>query len=105
MELLLGATSLSVMPDRGKINSSSYRCDRIPGWPAILFSATLSTMAKGNDNTNGLLREYFLKGKEITEILEDYIQTKVAMINLCPRKCLNYRTQCEPYFEKVLYLA
>ncbi|MDD6134430.1 MAG: hypothetical protein PUB49_06960 [Selenomonadaceae bacterium] len=58
-----------------------------------------------NENTNGLLREYFPKGKDITEISDDYIQRKVAMMNLRPRKCLNYRTPYEVHFEKVLHLA
>ncbi|MDD6135457.1 MAG: IS30 family transposase, partial [Selenomonadaceae bacterium] len=52
-----------------------------------------------------LLREYFPKGKDVTEIPDDYIQRKVAMMNLRPRKCLNYRTPYEVHFEKVLHLA
>ena len=58
-----------------------------------------------NEHTNGLLREYFPKGKDITEIPDDYIQRKVAMMNLRPRKCLNYRIPYEVHFEKVLHLV
>ena len=85
IDLLLGAKALSVTPDRGK---------------------EFARHADVTEYLDGLLREYFPKGKDITEIPDDYIQRKVAMINLRPRKCLNYRTPYEVHFEKVvLHLA
>ena len=58
-----------------------------------------------NENTNGLLREFFPKGKDITDTPEDYIQRKYHELNLRPRKCLDYKTPYEVYFSKVLHLA
>ena len=58
-----------------------------------------------NENTNGLLREFFPKGKDITDTPEDYIQRKYHELNLRPRKCLGYKTPYEVYFSKVLHLA
>ena len=52
-----------------------------------------------------LLREFFLKGKDITDTPEDYIQRKYHELNLHPRKCLGYKTTYEVYFSKVLHLA
>ena len=37
-----------------------------------------------NENTNGLLREFFPKGKDITDTPEDYIQRKYHELNLRP---------------------
>jgi len=54
---------------------------------------------------NGLLREFFPKGKDITDTSEDYIQRKYHELNLRPRKCLGYKTPYEIYFSKVLHLA
>ena len=53
----------------------------------------------------GLLREFFPKGKDITDTPEDYIQQKYHELNLRPRKCLGYKTPYEVYFSKVLHLA
>ena len=58
-----------------------------------------------NENTNGLLREFFPKGEDITDTPEDYIQRKYHELNLRPRKCLGYKTPYEVYFSKVLHLA
>ncbi|UZA16695.1 helix-turn-helix domain-containing protein [Moraxella bovis] len=58
-----------------------------------------------NENTNGLLTEYFPKGSDINQWDNQYIQTKVAKLNLRPRKCLNWRTPYEVYYQKVLQLV
>ena len=84
VDLFLGTKALSVTPDRGK---------------------EIARHADVTEYLDGLLREYFPKDKDITEIPDDYIQRKVAMMNLRPRKCLNYRTPYKVHFEKVLHLA
>lgn len=58
-----------------------------------------------NENTNGLLREFFPKGIDIMDTPEDYIQQNFHELNLRPRKCLGYRTPYEVYFSKVLHLS
>ena len=58
-----------------------------------------------HENTNGLLREYFPKGRDITDIPEDYIQKKFDELNLRPRKCLGYKTPYEVYFSRTLHLT
>ena len=50
-------------------------------------------------------REFFPKGKDITDTPKDYIQRKYHELNLRPRKCLGYKTPYEVYFSKVLHLA
>lgn len=51
-----------------------------------------------NKNTNGLLREYLPKGKDITDIPDGCIQEKVIVRNLCSSKCLDYKTSYEVHF-------
>nr|WP_318606323.1 helix-turn-helix domain-containing protein [Mitsuokella jalaludinii] len=67
---------------------------------------------KGSEERRGkftishrLLREFFPKGKDITDTPEDYIQRKYHELNLRPRKCLGYKTPYEVYFSKALHLA
>ena len=58
-----------------------------------------------NENTNGLLREYFPKGKDIANFTEDYIKDKIRELNLRPRKCLGWLTPYEAYYGVSLHLA
>lgn len=57
-----------------------------------------------NENTNGLLREYFPKGCDFSNVSEEEIQQVVDKINKCPRKTLSYRTPFGLYHSKVLHL-
>ena len=54
---------------------------------------------------NGLLREYFSKGKDLTDITDDYIQNKIDELNKRPRKCLGYKTPYEVYYSTSLHLT
>ncbi len=58
-----------------------------------------------NENTNGLLREFFPKGMNFNEITDDEIQAAVDSLNLRPRKCLGYRTPYEVFYDVVLHLV
>ena len=57
------------------------------------------------ENTNGLLREYFLKGYDFNSLSEEDLQKVVDQLNHRPRKCLGYRTPAEVYFSTLLHLA
>lgn len=58
-----------------------------------------------NENTNGLLREYFPKGIDFKKISDEQIQEVVDKLNHRPRKCLGYRTPYEVFFGVVLHLV
>lgn len=57
-----------------------------------------------NENTNGLLREYFPKSTDISDLADEYIQNKVYEINTRPRKCLGWKTPYEVYYSQSLHL-
>jgi len=48
-----------------------------------------------NENTNGLLRQFFPKGIDFKKVTDVELDKAVALINNRPRKCLNYRTPNE----------
>ena len=48
-----------------------------------------------NENTNGLLRQFFPKGTDFNKISEEEIDKAAALLDNRPRKCLNYRTPHE----------
>lgn len=55
-----------------------------------------------NENTNGLLREFFPKGKDLTNTKPEKLHRALYLINNRPRKCLNYRTPAEVFYEEIL---
>ena len=50
-----------------------------------------------NENTNGLLRQYYPKKSNFKDIKQEDIDLVVKMINNRPRKRLNYRTPEEVF--------
>jgi IS30 family transposase len=53
-----------------------------------------------NENTNGLVRQYFPKGSDFGQITERDIQQVAARLNNRPRKRLNYRTPQRVFFKE-----
>jgi len=64
---------------------------------AVYFAHPHSPWERGtNENTNGLLREYFPKGTEITDD-QTYLNRVAAELNNRPRRILGYRTPAEVF--------
>ena len=62
-----------------ELNCEVYFCDTFCAWQ------------KGsNENSNGLLREFFPKGYNLSRYNQAYIDKKVNLINNRPRKCNNW---------------
>ena len=53
-----------------------------------------------NENTNGLLRQFFPKGLDFGTILQLDVDMALELLNNRPRKCLNYRTPTEVFWSK-----
>ena len=51
-----------------------------------------------NENTNGLLREYFPKGESLGCVSEKRVQEVYDKLNRRPRKRLGYRTPYEVHY-------
>ncbi len=63
----------------GELGCEVYFCDTFCAWQ------------KGsNENSNGLLREFFPKGYNLSRYTQAYIDKKVNLINNRPRKCNNW---------------
>ena len=54
-----------------------------------------------NENTNGLLRQYFPKGTDLSRWSAEEIAAIAAALNARPRKVLGWRTPAEVYQEQV----
>lgn len=53
-----------------------------------------------NENTNGLIRQYFPKGTDFRDISHCQVRAAENKLNNRPRACLGFRTPAEVFFEK-----
>lgn len=68
----------------------------------IYFCFPYHSWEKGtNENTNGLIRQYYPKKKIYDKILESDIKTIQDKLNNRPRKCLNWLTPHEVFVKKM----
>lgn len=68
----------------------------------IYFADPYSAWQRGsNENTNGLLRQYFPKGTNFRNITNKALALAVKKLNHRPRKCLHYQTPHEVFYEAV----
>jgi IS30 family transposase len=51
-----------------------------------------------NENTNGLIRQFFPKGKDLVKVSDTQIQTVMDKLNNRPRKCLGFKTPNQIFF-------
>ena len=65
----------------------------------IYFAHPYSSWERGlNENTNGLIRQYFPKGRELTDVVQEEIERAMDRLNHRPRKTLGFRTPYEVFF-------
>lgn len=103
-DMFSGHPLLSITPDRGKEFSSHEEISAELGVD-FYFPLPRHPWDRGtNENTNGLLREYYPKGKDITDVGDDEISSVMYQLNTRPRKCLGFRTPYEVYYSEKLHL-
>ena len=57
-----------------------------------------------NENTNGLLREFFPKGTDFDKVTDEEVRAVYDDLNRRPRKCLGFKTPYEVHYSTVLHL-
>ena len=117
----------TITPDRGKDFSKHSEVTKELG-VEFYFPLPHHPWQRGtNENTNGLIREYFPKGFDITNVPHEHIIILYIIIYNCsfditnvphelvqlveyklntrPRKCLGFKTPFEIFYDKLLHLA
>lgn len=71
-----------------KLNCDFYFADPYCAWQ------------KGtNENSNGLLREFYPKGMDLSETTNEELNEKLKLLNNRPRKCIGFKTPLEIIME------
>ena len=66
----------------------------------VYFAHPYASWERGtNENTNGLLRQYFPKGSDFSKITNEQVRFAENRLNTRPRKCLGARTPVMVFFK------
>ena len=96
----------SITPDRGKEFARHQEVSEALDQVKFYFPLPHHPWQRGtNENTNGLIREYFPKGEDLDDKPDEMIRQAFDKINKRPRKCLGYRTPYEVYYSRELRLT
>ena len=91
--------------DRG-LALAAHRSFSIATGGQVYFCDPQSPWQRGtNENTNGLLRQYFPKGTDLSGYSQRYLDAIALRLNTRPRKTLGYRTPAVTLAETVASTA
>lgn len=105
VELLKGLPVRSISLDNGS-EFSEFRALEKELNTEVYFAEPHKPWQRGtNENTNDLLRFFFRKGFDFRTVTQSDVDMVVDLINSRPRKCLNWKTPAEVFFENGVALA
>lgn len=103
---LKDAPCYTITPDRGKEFARHEEISEALNGVPFYFPEPHQPWQRGrNENTNGLLREYYPRGTDLTLVDQNDVQIKVEKLNKRPRESLGFLTPYEVFYSVVLHLT
>lgn len=90
----------SITFDNGTEFVRCYRLEKHLGMQLYFADPGCPYQRGTNENTNGLIRQYFPKGTDFRKISHNQVRRVENLLNNRPRECLDFRTPREVFFEK-----
>lgn len=90
----------SITFDNGTEFARCHRLEKHLGIKLYFADPGCPYQRGSNENTNGLIRQYFPKGTEFRDISHHEVRQVEKALNNRPRACLNFSTPDEVFFEK-----
>ena len=104
MSALPAQLARSLTWDRGK-EISAHAQFRVETGIPVFFADPQSPWQRGtNENTNGMLRQYFPKGTDLSRWSAEDVEAVAFALNARPRKSLGWKTPAEAFNEQLLLL-
>jgi IS30 family transposase len=73
---------------------------------ALFFTHLYAAWERGaNENMNGLVTQYIPKNRELISVTEDELEQIMIKLNHHPRKCLDFKSPFEVFFEQFIALT
>ena len=83
--------------DNGSEMARFKEMEQATGYQVFFADPYAAWQRGGNENCNGLLRQYFPKGSNFRRVSEKADMQAVERLNHRPRKCLGYQTPHEVF--------
>lgn len=91
--------------DRGKEFSCSNKVYAELGLPLYFADAYSSWQRGSNENSNGLLREFYPKKTDLANVNQQELTQNLFLINNRPRKCLGWKSPIQVFLHEVAHLT
>ena len=90
----------SITFDNGTEFARCHRLEKHLGMELYFADPGCPYQRGTNENTNGLIRQYFPKGTDFRKISHYEVRQVEELLNNRPRACLGFQTPAEVFFEK-----
>ena len=87
--------------DRGKEFACYEQVENEFGIPMYFADAYAAWQRGSNENSNGLLREFFPKKTDLAKVTLDTLTEALMLINNRPRKCLGFKTPFDMFKHEI----
>lgn len=106
LSLVKDLKTLSLTTDNGIENRDHRSITRsLNTKPPVYFTNPYSSWQKGGvENANKMIRRYFPKGTDFSQVTQDQVDQAIALINQKPRKILGFKSAIQCSIEKGLIL-